>query len=166
MYEKSPIITTKNIRSFIKRISKTIKKSEYGFLIILVSFLAVAVLFELFVFNFRHWQTLFHEPLNREPVFAEGYSLNGDGGGIYYRYTMDIALFFTVSAVSVSIGLVNSKIMKNKFIRNNLVYILLVIFLFEFIYCMCTKLSDEQFHTLTIRQDIFYKYMFMYGFWM
>ena len=57
--------------------SKYLKKNRY--LIIVCLFLLISVLLEIFIFNYKHWVSVFNNSISYDTYFSEGFILNEDG---------------------------------------------------------------------------------------
>ena len=76
-------LNLKNLFRFRARDAKKEKKSKSDIalerVVTVATLLVVSLLVELFVFNYRHFQTMFNEPFTKEYDIPEGFVKNEDG---------------------------------------------------------------------------------------
>lgn len=70
-----------NVFNALRTESKNDSKSDKALarITVVATLLIVSVLMELFIFNYRHFQTMFNDPFTKEFDFAEGFRKNDDG---------------------------------------------------------------------------------------
>lgn len=108
---ESKIKVEKRIKSSL--IFNYIKKwKKSGAIWMLLIFLGAALVSELFIFNFRHWQTMFNKPYECAYNLDDGYSDNGDGTYAVVDGSRDIEITdipFSIKNIYVELDYVNDE---------------------------------------------------------
>ncbi len=79
---------------------------------------------------------------------------------------MDFSFLFVISAATSLWIVMDIKEIRESYVMNALVILLIFFLIYEFGYGMLSKLLDEGGRNLGLRQNMVYRYTYLYGFMM